>query len=144
METKGKRHPLSAEKEALLKWRARGDTRIIAEQLKVTSNYVMMVLNGHRQNYRVWIELSQLVQNRAKANREVSATAFQVLIDAGIEQILIAHAGKISSEELEEMRAKKQFEFAAIFEELTEGGRKLSEQIQIIKQNLEAENRAKT
>ena len=144
MEQKEKRYPLSEEKKVLLRWRRRGDTTKIAETLKVSCRFVDMALCGDRQHERVWTEFAKIVTSRIQANREISATAFQVLVETGLDELSKKLAGKITDLDLEEIRKAKQSESAALFEELTEGGRKLSEQIQTIKQNLEAENRAKT
>lgn len=144
MATKEARYPLSAEKKMLSLSRRDGDATKIARKLGVSSNYIRMVFAGARQNETAWYELAKLAQERIAKMQQVNATAFQVLVDAGVEQFMRKHAGKITDLEFEEFRKVKQSESAALFEELTQDGQKLNLLFQTIKQKLEAENRAKT
>lgn len=144
MATKEARYPLSAEKKMLSLSRRDGDATKIARKLGVSPNYIRMVFAGARQNETAWYELAKLAQERTAKMQQVNATAFQVLVDAGVEQFMRKHAGKITDLEFEEFRKTKQSESAALFEELTQEGQKLNLLFQTIKQNLEAENRAKT
>lgn len=144
MATKEARYPLSAEKKMLSLSRRDGDATKIARKLGVSSNYIRMVFAGARQNETAWYELSKLARERSIKTQQITATAFQVLVDAGIEEFMRKHAGKITDLEFEEFRKAHQSKYAAIFEELTQDGQKLNLIFQTIKQNLEAENRAKT
>ena len=144
MATKETRYPLSAEKKILLLHRRDRDAGIIAIRLNISPTQVRRVFMGNAQDEDVWHELAKLAQERTAKMQQVSATAFQVLVDAGVEQFMRKHAGKITDLEFEEFRKVKQSESAALFEELIQDGQKLNLLFQTIKQNLEAENRAKT